>query len=78
MPTPTPERVTVALDPTLFAALQAGAAVADISVSDLVNDAVRALLAEDADDLAALDVRASEQPMSVEQFARDLRAEGAI
>lgn len=78
MPAPTPERATVTLDPVLFEALQARASDAEYSVSDLVNDAVRALLAEDADDIAALDARADETPASFEAFAHRLRAEGSI
>ena len=47
-------------------------------MSDVVNEAVRVLLAEDADDLAAAGDRAGEPTISFEAFVRELRAEGAI
>ena len=78
MPAPSPKRATVYFDAALHKALRLKAAETERSVSDLVNEAVRALLAEDADDLAALRDRAAEPTVSFEAFVRDLRAEGAI
>ena len=78
MPDATQDRATVTLDPALFIALQQKAAADEQSVADLVNDAVRALLMEDDEDIAALDARADEPSASFEEFARGLRAEGSI
>ena len=50
-------RATVYFDPDIHRALKLKAAVSDRSISDMVNEAVRHELAEDADDLAAFDER---------------------
>lgn len=78
MPSTTPKRATVYFDAGLHRALRLKAAETERSISDIVNEAVRALLAEDADDLAALDARVSEPTVSYEAFVRDLRADGLI
>jgi predicted HicB family RNase H-like nuclease len=46
------KRATVYFDPTLHRALRIKAASTERSLSDLVNAAIRASLAEDAEDLA--------------------------
>ncbi len=78
MPTPPPKRATVYFDSALHKALRLKAAAAERSISDVVNEAVRVLLAEDADDLAALEERADEPTVSFEAFVRELKAEGTI
>ena len=78
MPATRPKRATVYFDSALHKALRLKAAETERSVSDVVNEAVRVLLAEDADDLAALRDRADEPTVSFESFVRDLKAEGAI
>jgi hypothetical protein len=78
MPTASAKRATVYFDSALHKALRLKAAATERSVSDVVNEAVRILLAEDADDLAALEERADEPTLSFEKFVRDLKAEGAI
>lgn len=72
------KRATVYFDAALHKALRLKAAATERSVSDVVNEAVRVLLAEDADDLAALDERADEPNVSFERFVQELKAEGAI
>ena len=72
------KRATVYFDAALHKALRLKAAETERSVSEVVNEAVRALLAEDADDLAALRERTGEPTVSFESFVRDLRAEGAL
>ena len=54
------------------------AAQADKSVSDLVNDAVRYSLAEDAADLSAFEERKKEKSISFEDALKRLRACGKI
>lgn len=78
MPATSPKRATVYFDSALHKALRLKAAETERSVSDVVNEAVRVLLAEDADDLAAIRDRADEPAVSFESFVRDLKAEGAI
>ena len=50
----------------------------DRSVSDLVNDAVRASLAEDAEDIEAFKERSAEPSLSFERVVRDLKRRGKI
>jgi hypothetical protein len=47
-------------------------------VSDIVNDAVRESLAEDADDLAAFETRAAEPSLDFESVIKDLRKRGKV
>ena len=72
------KRATVYFDPAVHRALRLKAAAADRSVSDMVNDAVKVALAEDAEDLAAFDQRKSERSISFESLVRDLRKRGRI
>lgn len=73
-----PKRATVYLDPELHLALRLKAAEVDVSISGLVNDAVRAALAEDASDLEEMAVREGEPEMPFEDFVRDLRRRGDL
>jgi hypothetical protein len=72
------KRATIYLDPELHRALKLKAVQADISVSELVNEAIRESLAEDADDLAAFDARAAEPNLDFEAVVRDLKKRGRI
>ena len=73
-----PKRATVYFEPHVHRALRHKAAETERSVSDLVNDAVRASLAEDAEDLAAFEERATEPSLSFERVVRDLRRRGKL
>lgn len=73
-----PKRVTVYFDTEVHRALRLKAAETERSVSDLVNDAVRQSLAEDADDLAAFEDRAGEPSLSFEKVVRELRGRGVL
>ena len=73
-----PKRSTVYFDPGLHAALRLKAAHTQRSLSDLVNDAVRASLAEDQEDLAAFADRVGEPTMSYEALLDDLKARGKL
>ncbi|MCK7543599.1 hypothetical protein MLC59_05395 [Marinobacter bryozoorum] len=72
------KRSTVYFDPQLHAALRLKAAHTNRSVSDIVNDAVRAALAEDQEDLAAFEERVAEPTMTYEALLDDLKAHGKI
>ncbi len=76
--TETTKRSTVYFDPQLHAALRLKAAHTNRSLSEIVNDAVRAALAEDQEDLAAFDERVAEPTMSYEALLDDLKAHGKI
>ena len=52
-----PKRATVYFDAAVHRALRLKAAATDRSISDMVNDAVKVALAEDAEDLASFDER---------------------
>ena len=73
-----PKRATIYFDASLHKALRLKAAATEQSISDVVDEAVRALLAEDAEDLQALKERAAEPMISFEAFVQELKAEGAI
>lgn len=47
-------------------------------MSDMVNDAVRITLAEDAEDLAVYSQRKSEKSLSFDTFVQALRRRGRI
>jgi len=76
--TTTMKRATVYLDPELHRALKVKAAECDRSLSDLVNEAVRGALAEDAEDLTAFDARAKEPLVAFETLVKDLKRRGRI
>jgi hypothetical protein len=48
------------------------------SISDLVNDALRSALAEDAEDLEAFESRANDPLLSYEEMVKRLKADGHI
>ena len=74
----TQKRATVYLDPEIHRALRVKAAETDRTMSDLVNEAVRLALAEDAEDLAAFDQRAMEPNLPFEDVVKELRKRGKI
>lgn len=74
----TQKRATVYFEPYLHRALRLKAAETDRSVSELVNDAVREALAEDAEDLAAFDDRANEKDFKFETVVKDLKRRGKL
>ena len=71
-------RSTLYLEPSLHLALRLKAATAHRSMSDIVNDAIRAALREDEEDLAAFAERAGETPLSYEAFLAQLKADGTL
>jgi hypothetical protein len=74
----TPKRATVYFDPQLHRALRLKAAETDRSLSDLVNEAVKLSLAEDAEDLAAFGARAGEPDLLFDDVVKALRRGGKI
>ena len=75
---PATKRATVYMDADLHRALRLKAAETDCSMSELVNDAIREALREDADDLAAIADRVSEPTRSFEAFVAKLRERGDL
>ena len=72
------KRATVYLDPALHKALRLQSIETSRSVSELVNDAVREELAEDARDLAMFDERANEPTVEFEDFVKGLKRDGTL
>ena len=66
------KRATIYLDPYIHKALKLKALETSRSVSDLVNQAVREALAEDAEDLAAYEQRADDPLVSSEERWPDI------
>ena len=71
-------RATIYLDSELHRALRLKAADTEYSISELVNEAVRESLSEDADDLAVFDERAHEPSLTFEAVVKDLRRRGRL
>jgi hypothetical protein len=72
------KRSTIYLDVNLHRALRLKAAETDHTVSELVNDAVRMQMAEDAEDLEAFRSRAKETTLPFESLVRDLKRRGKL
>lgn len=71
-------RATVYFEPVMYRLLQHKALETDTSVSDLVNQAIRQLLAEDAEDMASFDERVAEPLVTYEALLQELKADGRI
>lgn len=72
------KRATVYFDPVMHTALRHKALATSRSISDIVNDAVRQALAEDAEDLAAFEERVHEPLVTYEDLLKELKADGSI
>ena len=66
------------LEDDVHRALRLKAAETRESMSQLVNDAVRILLAEDLEDITAWKERRNEKSFGYEEFLEQLRADGTI
>ncbi|QIB67037.1 CopG family transcriptional regulator [Kineobactrum salinum] len=72
------KRSTIYFDQDLHAALRLKAAHSDKSLSELVNEAVRASLVEDQEDLAAFEDRVKEPRITYEALLNDLKKHGKL
>jgi hypothetical protein len=72
------KRATLYMDPDIHLALRLKAAQTERSMSEMVNEAVKYLLAEDAEDLAAFEERAQEPSLDFEDFLKSLKRRGKI
>jgi hypothetical protein len=72
------KRATVYLDPMMHKALRINSAATSRTISELVNEAVRLSLAEDAAELAAFEERAKEPVVSFADVLKDLTRTGRI
>lgn len=72
------KRATIYLDTDLHKALRLKSVETSRSVSELVNEAVKEALAEDAEDLKTFDDRAKEPLISYEEMVKRLKKNGRI
>jgi len=72
------KRSTVYFEPDIHQALKIKAASLHLSLSELVDEAVRLLMHEDQEDLAAFTDRESEKEISYEALLNDLKKHGKI
>ena len=72
------KRATIYFDPDLHKALRLKAVETSRSVSELVNEAVREALSDDAEDLLAFEERADETLISYEEMIKRLKKDGRI
>lgn len=72
------KRSTIYFEPEIHHALRVKAANTHQSLSEVVNEAVRAALREDAEDLSAFEDRAEEPTLSYEALLKDLKSHGKL
>lgn len=72
------QRSTIYFDPNMHKALRLKAAQENRSVSDIVNEAIALLTAEDAEDIAEYDARKNEPSMDYSRFVSELKNDGII
>jgi hypothetical protein len=68
----------VYFDPIIHKALKLKSIETSKSISELVNKAVKEALAEDADDIAAVEERADEPLISFSKMVKRLKKDGRI
>jgi hypothetical protein len=73
-----PKRATVYFEPEIHRALRMKSAASERSISEVVNEAVKRSLAEDAEDLAAFASRAKEPNLDFGKVVKALRRRGKI
>jgi hypothetical protein len=72
------KRTTVYLEPNLHKALRLKAIDSEKSVSEIINEAIKLALAEDAEDLLAFEERKNEPDISFEKMVKRLKTDGLI
>jgi hypothetical protein len=72
------KRSTVYFEPAIHQALKVKAASSQLSISELIDEAVRLLMSEDQEDLAAFSSREIEKEISHEVLLNDLKKHGKI
>lgn len=72
------KRSTIYFDPTIHQALRLKAASTHLSVSELVDEALRLIMRDDQEDLKAFTDRANESEISYEALLNDLKKHDKI
>jgi plasmid stability protein len=71
-------KATLYLDERVHKALRLKAAETRQSMSELVNDALKASLSEDLEDIQEINERRKEKTVGFEEFLSQLRSDGII
>lgn len=71
-------RATVYFDPAIHKALRMKAAQTQQSISELVDEALRTTMTEDAEDLEAFEVRSGDRLVGYEEMVKKLKADGRL
>jgi hypothetical protein len=72
------KRSTVYFEPEIHQALRLKAASSNLSISELIDEAVRLSMNEDQEDLASFAQRENEKEISYEDLLNDLKKHGKI
>ena len=72
------KRSTIYLDPMLHRALRLKSFETSRSISDLVNEAVKSIMAEDVEDIAAFKERENEPLIAFEDVLKELKKHDRI
>ena len=72
------KRATVYFDPNIHRALKLKSIETSKSISELVNEAVKSALAEDAEDIIASEERANDPLISYADMVKRLKKDGRI
>jgi hypothetical protein len=72
------KRSTVYLDAELHQAFKLRSVETECSISHLINEALRAQLSIDADDLSEFQIRSNEKILDFEKFVQKLKTDGKI
>ena len=72
------KRSTVYFEPQIHQALKIRAASTEVSVSEIIDEAVRLLMKEDQEDLTAISNRVAEEEISYEALLDDLKKNDKI
>ncbi|MFQ3246848.1 MAG: hypothetical protein ACJAYF_002384 [Arenicella sp.] len=72
------KRSTVYFEPKIHQALRLRAASSHLSISELIDEAVRLLMNEDQQDLSFFSERENEKEISYEDLLNDLKKHGKI
>lgn len=71
-------RTTITLNDKLYRALKIQAAESNESISAIVEDALKYQLLEDLEDLQTVKERENEPTLSLDEFVKDLKADGLL
>ena len=72
------KRATIYFDPELHKALKLKSVETSRTITDLVNEAVREALSEDAEDIIAFEKRKGEPLITYDQMIKRLKKNGSI